>query len=246
MALTEAETRTQLIDPAIHARGWTEDLIKREETLGTIEIVAGRPRRQTHGRTDHTLRVKVAADVQPVAVAILDGKSEDKHPAFGLEQAKGYGRACKRLNVPFLIATNGHLWFLFDARSGHATPVARPMADFPTPDELRHAYETATSLDLTTPPAKPLLTPHRGGEAARRYYQDAAMRAVLEKVARGERRALLSLATGANKTFIAVNLLRPDRPISVAVHRLLRPAAGPRGCRAIVDAHSGGDRGAQV
>src|SRR5262249_49151463 len=42
----------------------------------------------------------------------------------------------------------------------------------------------------------------------RRYYQDAAIRAVFEKLATGANRALLSLATGAGKTFIAVNLLR--------------------------------------
>ena len=42
MALSEADTRAKLIDPAIHLRGWTEDLIRREETAGTIEIVGGR------------------------------------------------------------------------------------------------------------------------------------------------------------------------------------------------------------
>ena len=40
MGLSEADTRAKLIDPAIHARGWTEDLIRREETAGAIE---GRP-----------------------------------------------------------------------------------------------------------------------------------------------------------------------------------------------------------
>lgn len=97
MARNEAETRTQLIDPAIHARGWTEDLIRREETLGTIEIVDGQPRRQTHGRTDYTLRIKVAPDAQPVAVAILEAKDEGKHPAYGLDQAKTYQQTAKRL-----------------------------------------------------------------------------------------------------------------------------------------------------
>ncbi len=58
------------------------------------------------------------------------------------------------------------------------------------------------------PAARPLLIPYPGGEAARRYYQDAAIRAVLEKLARGETRALLALATGAGKTFIAVHLLK--------------------------------------
>jgi type I restriction enzyme R subunit len=30
MGLGEADTRAKLIDPAIHVRGWTEDLIRRE------------------------------------------------------------------------------------------------------------------------------------------------------------------------------------------------------------------------
>ncbi len=29
----------KLFDPALHARGWTEDLIRREETAGGIEII---------------------------------------------------------------------------------------------------------------------------------------------------------------------------------------------------------------
>jgi hypothetical protein len=87
VALNEADTRTRLIDPVLHARGWTEDLIRREETLGTVEIVDGQPSRQTHGRTDYTLRVKTSAGPQPVAVAILEAKSEDKSPTYGLDQA---------------------------------------------------------------------------------------------------------------------------------------------------------------
>jgi type I restriction enzyme, R subunit len=31
MALGEADTRAKLIDPTLPARGWTEDLIRREE-----------------------------------------------------------------------------------------------------------------------------------------------------------------------------------------------------------------------
>ena len=208
MARNEAETRIRLIDPALHARGWTEDLIRREETLGTVEIVDGKPRRQTHGRTDYTLRIKVAADAQPVAVAVLEAKSEDKPATYGLDQAKTYPRTAKRLNVPFVIATNGHQWTLHDNRSATTTPLPRPMTEFPTPAELRAAYEDAVGIDLTAPASKPLITPYKGGETARRYYQDAAIRAVFEKLARGEKRALLSLATGSGKTFIAVNLLR--------------------------------------
>ena len=62
MGLNESDTRAKLIDPAIHTRGWTEDLIKREETAGAIEIVGGAGRRKSGGRIDYTLRVKLTPE----------------------------------------------------------------------------------------------------------------------------------------------------------------------------------------
>ena len=53
MALNEADTRAKLIDPALYSRGWTENLIKREETAGAIEIIGGTPRKQAKGRVDN-------------------------------------------------------------------------------------------------------------------------------------------------------------------------------------------------
>ena len=64
----ESDTRSKLIDPAIHARGWTEEHIRREETAGAIEIIDGKPRRRSKGRVDYTLRVKVSSGSQPVAL----------------------------------------------------------------------------------------------------------------------------------------------------------------------------------
>ena len=57
-ALTEADTRAKLIDPAIHARGWSEDFIRREESAGTGEIdpVTHKARRRSRGRMDYVLR----------------------------------------------------------------------------------------------------------------------------------------------------------------------------------------------
>lgn len=45
LAYNESDTRAKLIDPAIHGCGWTEDLIRREETAGTVEVVSGKARR---------------------------------------------------------------------------------------------------------------------------------------------------------------------------------------------------------
>ena len=69
--LNEADTRAKLIDPAIHQRGWSEDMICREVTQGAIEIVAGRARRRAGGRMDYTLRVRLNGETQPVAVALM-------------------------------------------------------------------------------------------------------------------------------------------------------------------------------
>ncbi len=206
MPLNESDTRAKLIDPAIHARGWTEELIRREETAGAVEIIDGKPRRRARGRVDYTLRVKVNLDTQPVALALIEAKAEHLPPGHGLEQAKVYA-ACKRLNVPFVYSSNGHQFVEYDRFSG-LTAAPRPMDDFPSPADLRARYEKGQGFTLDSPLAQPLLTRYSGGEATRRYYQDAAIRAALEKIARGEKRVLLSLATGAGKTFIAVNLLK--------------------------------------
>jgi type I restriction enzyme, R subunit len=204
--LNEADTRAKLIDPALYLRGWTEDLIKREETAGSIDIVGGKPRRRGRGRTDYTLRVKVNSASQPVAVALIEAKAEQLPPQHGLEQAKLYSN-CKRLNVSFVFSTNGHLFVEYDRFTG-LTSEPRPMNQFPPPTDLRRRYEQKMGFGLESEPAKPLLIPYSGGEATRRYYQDAALRAVLERIAQGEKRALLTLATGSGKTFIAVNLLK--------------------------------------
>jgi len=76
MSLGESDTRARLIDPALHACGWTEDLIRREETAGAVEVVEGQARRRAKGRMDYTLRVRVNAASQPVAVSLIEAKAE--------------------------------------------------------------------------------------------------------------------------------------------------------------------------
>ncbi|MEQ1776408.1 MAG: DEAD/DEAH box helicase family protein, partial [Burkholderiales bacterium] len=210
-SLNEADTRAKLIDPAIYQCGWSEEFISREVTLGPVEVVAGKARRRSRGRSDYVLRIRVNAETQPVAVALLEAKKEDLPPGHGLNQAKGY-LAASRHNVQFVYSSNGHQFVEFDRSTG-ITSAARPLSEFPSPVALRARYEKIMGFSLDAPTAKPLLTRYAGGEGQRRYFQDAAIRAVLEKVARcAEKneppRALLSLATGTGKTFIAVNLLK--------------------------------------
>jgi len=211
MNYNEADTRAKLIDPAIHKCGWTEDLIRREETAGAVDIINGKAMRRSRGKIDYVLRVKVNVDTQPVALALIEAKKESLPPGHGLDQAKGYAE-CRRLNVKFIFSSNGHQYVEFDCFSG-LTSLPKPINEFPSPEELRARYEKGVGFRLDSVAARPLLQTYYGGEGTRRYYQDAAIRAVMEKIAKCEegktsKRALLALATGAGKTFIAVNLLK--------------------------------------
>ena len=212
MGMGEADTRAKLIDPTLHDRGWTEEHIRREETAGAIEIGGdGKPRKRAKGRVDYVLRVKVNKDTQAVAVALIEAKAEHLPPGHGLEQAKLYA-SCKRMNVPFVFSSNGHLFVEYDNFTGLTTSPT-PLSEFPPPARLQARYEQGMGFSLSDPAARPLLMRYPGGEATRYYFQDAAIRATLEKIARCQRtgepkRVLLTLATGAGKTRIAVYLLR--------------------------------------
>jgi type I restriction enzyme R subunit len=156
MTWNEADTRAKLIDPAIHKHGWTEDLIRREETAGTVEIINGKPRRRSRGKVDYVLRVKVNVDTQPVALALIEAKKDTLPAGHGLDQAKGYAE-CKRLNVKFVFSSNGHQFVEFDYFTG-LTSAPRPMAEFPTPAELRalrkkHGLRSRVSIRPAAPAA---------------------------------------------------------------------------------------------
>lgn len=153
-SLSEADTRAKLINPELYARGWTEEMIRREETAGTIEIVGGKARRRARGQVDYILRIKVTPDSQPVAVAIIEAKKAGESPAKGLEQAKAYAHS-QRLNVPFVFASNGHLFVEYDSFTGETRP-PRLLALFPTPEELRRRYERGMGFSLDDDAARPL------------------------------------------------------------------------------------------
>ena len=115
MPLSEADTRAKLIDPVLHRCGWTEDLIRREETEKGIDIINGKPKRRRKGRTDYLLRIRVNINSQPVAVALIEAKRSDDPPDTGIQQAKKYGQ----LNhVPFVYSSNGHLFVEYDNFTG--------------------------------------------------------------------------------------------------------------------------------
>lgn len=215
----EADTRAKLIDPALHAARWVERVadaerathgeIQREQSAIRIEIVEGKPFKRGRGRVDYLLRAFVGGHEQPLTLAFVEAKKEGLPPTQGLEQVKAYAR---RFAVKFVYSTNGHQFIEYDSHTG-LTSEPRPIALFPSPAQLRERWFAATGLNTQSPALAPLLTAYHASGDRPRYYQDAAIRAVLERAAlasagKERPRALLSLATGAGKTTIAVGLLQ--------------------------------------
>jgi type I restriction enzyme R subunit len=163
------------------------------------------------GRTDYVLTRPLGPGAEPIPLAILEAKRESLPPEHGLQQGGDY-RLGHLHHVPFVFASNGHQFVEYDVEADHVSE-ACPMAGFPTPDDLLARWRTVRSLPEDTAAMAPLSVPYHGGRETLRYYQDAAVRAALEKIifqrsAGAAPRVLLSLATGAGKTRLAAALLR--------------------------------------
>lgn len=49
MPRDEHQTRVELINPALHDRGWVEALIREDKTPGGTDIIDGKPRKRKGG-----------------------------------------------------------------------------------------------------------------------------------------------------------------------------------------------------
>jgi type I restriction enzyme R subunit len=65
MSRNENQTRLELIDPALHDRGWTEDLMCRERTPGGTVTLDGTSHHRK-GRTDYLLCLPAETGAQPL------------------------------------------------------------------------------------------------------------------------------------------------------------------------------------
>ena len=99
--------------------------------------------------------------------------------------------------VRFAYATNGKGIYGIDMDTGEEGE----LPSYPSPDELwalTFAEENAWRDRFAAVPFE-----DKGGSHPARYYQDIAVERVMEAIADGEQRILLTLATGTGKTFIA-------------------------------------------
>src|SRR5215213_2329231 len=191
--MNEAETRADHIDPALKAAGWgviEGSRIRREYpiTLGRIE---------GHGRRGKALTADYVLVYRNHMLGVIEAKAWDKLLTEGVGQAKNYAL---KLKVRFAYATNGQGVYGIDMLTGKEGEAVR----YPTPDELWD--QTFAEMNDWRDRFAAVPFEDRGGFFQSRYYQDIAIERVLEAVADGGERILLTLATGTGKTFIAFQI----------------------------------------
>jgi type I restriction enzyme R subunit len=190
--MNEAETRAEHIDPALAAAGWgvvEGSRIRREYpiTLGRLE---------GHGRRAKALSADYVLIYRNTKLAVIEAKAWDQPLTLGVAQAKDYAG---KLSIRFAYATNGQGVYGIDMEGGEGE-----RSGFPSPEELWNL--TFKEANAWRNRFADIPFEDRGGYFQGRYYQDIAIERVLEAIADGRSRILLTLATGTGKTFIAFQL----------------------------------------
>jgi len=191
--MNEAETRAEHIDPALKAAGW--GVVEASRILREYGITKGRL--QGGGKRAKAEIADYVLVYHNTKLAVVEAKAWDKPTSEGVMQAKSYAT---KLALRFTYATNGQTIYLMDLEQGTEGDVAA----FPSPDELWglvFAQENAWRDRFAAVPFE-----DKGGSHPGRYYQDIAVQRVLEALAAGQSRILLTLATGTGKTFIAFQI----------------------------------------
>ena len=129
---------------------------------------------------------------------MVEAKPEYKTPDEGLQQAKDYAEI---LGLKFAYATNGHGIVEFD----YTTGLESELNAFPTPVDLWQRLKG--SEELSDEAADQLETPgYREPGRDTRYYQETAINRSIEAILKGQKRVLLTMATGTGKTYVAFQI----------------------------------------
>ena len=194
---SEADTCRKYVTPKLVAAGWDTEphslAEQRTFTDGRIVVAGTKAKRQEGKRADYLLRY-----TPDFTIAVVEAKPEDALPGDGLQQAKDYAEI---LGLKFAYSTNGPGIVEFDYLTGQE----RQLEQFPTPDELWSRL--AAGEGLTPEQGERLLSPiNTYAGKTPRYYQEIAINRAVKSVLQGNRRNLLTMATGTGKTSVAFQI----------------------------------------
>lgn len=198
--MTEEEVKLNYITPSIEQAGWERKLMKMEYpiTAGKIVVRGDKAFRLTKKRADYLLFYK-----ENLPLAIVEAKDDSHNIGDGMLQAQQYA---EKLDIRFVFTSNGNGFLFYDMKTGEQKTLA--LSEFPSPQELyekQYKEQIKVSADLETI----LNTPYYFGEESYppRYYQRIAINRTVEAIASGKDRALLVMATGTGKTYMAFQII---------------------------------------
>jgi len=190
--MNEAETRAELIDPALRDAGWgvVEGSRIRREVIAPGRLVGNGKRAQSE-YADYVLVYRGEK------LAVIEAKKRGLLDTEGVGQAKKYS---EKLETRFAYSTNGDGIYQIDMRTGKEGSISQ----YPSPDELWNA--TFNAANKWRDRFADIPFEDRSGTWEARYYQHNAIKHVLEAITEGRDRILLTMATGTGKTFVAFQL----------------------------------------
>lgn len=210
-SMSERDTITKYILPAIEASGWDKQSQIREEvtfTAGRIFVKGRQTKRGEKKRADIILYYK-----PNIPVAVIEAKDNNHSVGAGLQQALGYAET---LDIPVAISSNGD-GFVIQYRKNCGTTGANKkpviaqelgLTDFPTKEDLWACYKRYNGLNDAESENTALSQYFFGTDChTPRYYQRIAINRTVEAIARGQKRILLVMATGTGKTFTAFQII---------------------------------------
>ncbi len=203
-ALSERDICTKFITPAVVDAGWDVHAQIREEvtfTAGRIIVRGKLVGRGKKKRADYILYHK-----PNIPIALIEAKDNQHGIGDGMQQALEYADT---LDIPFVYSSNGD-GFLEHDRVGSIDTVERelPLFAFPSPADLWQRYCHAKGI--VSEAEEQLVAQDYyfdGSGKSPRYYQLNAINRTIEAIARGQRRILLTMATGTGKTFTAFQII---------------------------------------
>ena len=201
--LSERDICSKFIGPAIKRAGWDGMMQIREEVNFTKGRIIVRGKLVTRGkakRADYILYYK-----PNIPIAIIEAKDNNHSVGDGMQQALDYAVT---LNIPFVFSSNGD-GFVFHDRTGMSMEKEATLSldAFPSPKDLWSRYRTWKGL---TPDEEAIVLQdyfEDGSGKGPRYYQQNAINAAVEAIAKGQNRILLVMATGTGKTYTAFQII---------------------------------------
>ena len=199
MDLSEKETREKIIDPwLIEDAGWKEEYIKREvNSIKSKFKVGNYETKKTEGKEEGRFIDYVLLDEHKKPLAIIEAKRFSLDAEKGSIQATTYQKDIES-QINFAVSiflTNGQKWF-FKEKGYPTREISGP---FSQKDLQRRAQLTKERQKLSNISINPKIVD--------RSRNVEAVKQILDHLEKGNRKALINMATGTGKTRVSMAII---------------------------------------